>query len=743
MTPVFRAMALVAGVSAGTALLAQEPAGVLSVDAIYHPERRLDFNGTLLPDPAWIDDATYVLPQRQQDGTEWVRVDADTGRSTTLVSPAALSAAFGRLPDIARDEVSRLMRSGALSFNRTWTGAFATLADDLYYYDVASARVTRLTRSPGTEEEPAFSPDGRLIAFVRGHNLYVVPVDGERERALTRDGGPQLFNGLLDWLYQEEIYGRGRFRGYWWSPDSTSLAFLQLDETPVPPYTIIDHIPYRPTLEVTDYPKAGDPNPIVRLGVVRVDRGDPRWVDLQEYDPADRLIVNVDWTPDSTQVVHQVQNREQTWLDLRMAEARTGRVHRVLRETTPAWVNENGNPQWLQDGSFLWLSERDGFRHVYRYRTDGRLVAQVTKGRWEVRSLYGAAANGSVYFSAPERDPLSTDIYGIGLDGSGLRRLSVRPGTHRAVFSPGFVRYVDTWSDAATPPQTRLHGADGAEIRVLNPNRVPALSALGLAPPEFVQVKARDGFEMDAMLIKPPGFDPSRRYPVFQFTYAGPGAAVVRNRWGGSEYLFHHLLARHGIVVWVLDNRSASGKGAETQWPVYGKLGEMELRDLEDGVGWLKQQPWVDPARLLLYGWSYGGFMTAYALTHSQSWSAGIVGAPVTDWRNYDSVYTERLMKVPARNEDGYARTAPRRSAGDLHGRMLLIHGTMDDNVHLQNSVQFAYELQKAGKAFETMIYPRSRHGVTDPMLNRHLRQLMLDFTLRAIGGTSGRPVAP
>ena len=735
MPAVLRVMFLALVASLGTPVFAQQPARQLSIDAIYHPERRLDFNGTQLPDPAWLDDATYVLPQRQSQGTEWVRVDADSGRATSLISAQAVETALRGVPDVPAGEVARVVRSGALSFNRGWTGAITSMSGDLYYYDVPAGRATRLTHTPAVEEsEATFSPDGRLVAFVRSHNLYVVTTDGARERALTKDGGPEVFNGELDWLYQEEIYGRGRFRGYWWSPDSSSLAFLQLDERLVPAYTVVDHIPYRPTLEVTDYPKAGDPNPRARLGVVRVEKGDTRWIDLGEYASAELLIVNVDWTPDSTQVVHQIQDREQTWLDLRVAEARTGRGRRVLKETTKAWVNENGNPYWLPDGSFLWLSERSGFRHIYRYRLDGSLVGQVTTGRWEVRTLYGSDKDGRVFFAAPERDALSTDIYRVGMDGTSFARLSRSAGTHRAVFNPGFTRYADTWSTVTTPSQARLHDAEGADLRVLHANPVPALATLRLTSPEFVQVPARDGFMMDAMLIKPPDFDPTRRYPVFQFTYAGPGAALVRNRWGGSEYLFHQLLAQHGVLVWVLDNRSASGKGAESQWPVYGRLGELELTDLEDGVAWLRQQPYVDASRLLLYGWSYGGFMTAYALTHSSSWSAGIVGAPVTDWRNYDTVYTERLMKLPSRNEDGYRRTAPRFAAGNLRARMLLIHGTTDDNVHMQNSIQFAYELQKAGRPFEMMVYPKSRHGLTDPLLNTHLRQLMLDFTLRTVG---------
>ena len=234
-------------------------------------------------------------------------------------------------------------------------------------------------------------------------------------------------------------------------------------------------------------------------------------------------------------------------------------------------------------------------------------------------------------------------------------------------------------------------------------------------------------------MIKPPDFSPTRRYPVYQFTYAGPGLAQVRNQWGGSQYIFHQLLAQQGVIVWILDNRSAGGRGVESQWPVHGRLGELELRDLEDGITWLKQQAYVDASRVMISGWSYGGFMAAYALTHSTSWSAGIAGAPVTDWRDYDTIYTERYMKLPKENAEGYRRTAPRFAADQLKGRLLLLHGTMDDNVHVQNTLQFSYELQRAGRPFEMMLYPRSRHGISDPRLNLHVRRLMFDFIMRSL----------
>jgi dipeptidyl-peptidase-4 len=712
----------------------------LSIDAIYDPQTRVNFSGAV-PTLSWLDSDTFVMVRREGGPLAWQKVDAASGQASPLYDAAAMEAALAGLPGVSRQDAAEASRSASLEFNPSHTGALVTLASDLFFHDFASRRAVRLTAQAGEEEEATFSPNGQLVAFVRGHNLYAVDVATQRERALTTDGSAEILNGQLDWLYQEEIYGRGDFKGYWWSPDSSRIAFLQLDERPVPKYTVTDHIPYRPVLEVTDYPKAGDANPGVRVGIAPVAGGGIVWADASAYAGTEIIAVAVGWTPDSRQVEHQIQNREQTWLDLNLADAATGRTRTLLRETTKAWVNNTGGLTWLKDGSFLWLSERSGFKHLYRYRDSGTgpaaLLGPVTNGRWDVRRLHGVdEARGLVYFSSPEPSVLDLQVYRVGLDGSNRTRLSRTAGTHQASFNGAFTRYVDRWSDVNTPTQLRLHGADGSEQRVIEANTVSALTEFRVSKPEFVQVKTRDGGTMDGMMIKPPDFSPGRRYPVYQFTYAGPGASSVLNQWGGQQFMFHQLLAQSGVIVWILDNRSASGRGVEAQWPVYGRLGEYELSDLEDGITWLKQQPYVDASHIVLSGWSYGGFMTAYALTHSTSWSAGVVGAPVSDWRDYDSIYTERLMKLPKNNPDGYRRTAPRFAAAALHGRMLLIHGTMDDNVHMQNSVQFAYELQKVGKPFEMMVYAKQRHGFTDPLLIKHLQQLTYDFVMRNVGGT-------
>ncbi len=704
----------------------------LTLDEIFDPQRRVDFDGDPPQGLVWLDDGHYLERAGRSDaGVPLFTVNAETGQREPFFDADVMEAALAAFPGIGTDDARDLSRQGSHLMNPDRTALLVELTNDLYHYDLGSGRVSRLTRSPEPEEHPSFSPDGRFVAFIRYHDLYLVEVDRRREYPLTTDGSDAVRNGLLDWVYQEEIYGRGNFRGYWWSPDSTRIAYLQLDDSDVPGYTIIDHIPYHPEVEDWDYPKAGDPNPVVRLGIVRSTGGETTWVDTEQYALQQPLVVDVGWSSDSRQVVFQVQDREQTWLDLNVATS-SGDTTRLLRETTEAWVNVNGPPIWLGDEGFLWMSERTGWKHLYHYDADGELIRQITDGPWEVREVHGVDAAGEwVYFSGTERSHVGSDVYRVRLDGSGLTRLSASPGTHRAQFNPSLTQYIDTWSDITNPPSVRIHAADGRETRVLDANQDTPLRDYRLATPEFVQVPNRSGFVMEAIMIKPPDFDPTRRYPVYQHVYGGPHIQRVRNAWNGSTYLFWQLLAQHGVIVWVMDNSTASGKGAVSTWPVYQNFGELELRDIEDGIAWLGEQPYTDISRVGIEGWSYGGFMVSYALTHSQSFAFGIAGGSVTDWRDYDTIYTERYMRMPQNNREGYRRSSPRFAAADLNGALLLVHGTMDENVHMQHTLQFAYELQKAGKTFDMMVYPRSRHRLGGPDLEKHRHIKMLDFTLR------------
>ncbi len=708
----------------------------LTNDDIFDPVKKVNFNGTT-PNIRWLKDGSHYLLANDPASRELPRlqkVNAATGEAVAFFDAAKMQAALSAIPGITAQDARQLSNRSSYQLNPAEDAVLLNFANDLFYYELGSDKASRLTNNPEDEVGETFSPDGRMVGFVRSNNIYVLDLSSGRERRLTTDGSPQILNGRLDWVYQEELYGRGHFEAYWWSPDSSMIAYLRLDEHPVPEFTVVDQIPYDQKLEVTPYPKAGDPNPIVQLGVINAGGGSTRWIDTYKYQPADLLIVRVNWTPDSKKVAYQAQNREQTFLDLNFADSRDGKSATIVHETSKAWVAVLDNPNWLRDGSFLWQSERTGWQHLYHYAADGKLLRQVTDGKWEIRSLEGVDEDkGLVYFSATEHSHIAPQEYRIKVDGTGLTRLTPTEGSHRVDLSPANNYFVDKWSDVNTPTQTRLYDGDGKLIRVISENKVDALKDYKLGTTELLQVKTSDGFLMEAMMIKPPDFDSHKKYPVMTFTYSGPNAPQVRNAWGSTTYMWHQLLAQKGYIIWICDNRTASSKGVESSWPVYKNFGELELRDLEDGLTWLKSQPYVDGSRIGMWGWSYGGFMTSYALTHSQTFKVGIAGGPVTDWRNYDSIYTERYMQTPQHNEEGYKKSSPVTAAKDLHGKLLLIHGAIDDNVHLANTIQFVYELQKAGKQFQLMIYPKSRHGVTDPLLVKHMRQMMTDFILESL----------
>ena len=729
--------ALLCLVAAAPSVAQRKP---LTVEDIYTYDGWRRFNGSTAAPmtwvPAggpWLSETHYLWPAPSDGAREgaWLRVDAASGASRPLYTYLELERALAAV-GMGEADARAASRRVPATFNDARDAFLVAVDNDLYVYNIATKRASRITASHGAKTEATFSPDGRSVAFIKNHNLFVAAIGTTGERELTSDGSDVLLNGTLDWVYSEELYGRGNHRGYWWSPDSSHLAFLQFDERAVPQYTLVDDLPYHPAIERWHYPKAGDPNPTVRLGVISTSSGSRQWIDTSKY--SDFLIVNVGWTP-ANDVVYQLQDRRQTWLDLNRADARTGTTRTLLRETSSAWVErwqDSGvDPIWLKDGSFLWLSERSGWRHFYHYTADGTLLKAITQGEWEIRRTHGIDRTFTwVYFSSTAQSPLGLDLYRVRLDGTDLQRLSDVPGRHQVFMNPSTTLFLDSWSDVMTPPQVRVHRTNRGElVRVADANPVAALKEHALSVPEFVQVKTRDGFVMEGMMIKPANFDPARRYPVYQFTYAGPHSQQVVNAWTGSDLLFHQLLAQRGVIVWMCDNRTASGKGMKSAWPLYKNFGELELRDIEDGLTWLKRQPYVDGSRVGIAGVSFGAYMTLYAMTHSRSFTMGIAEGAVSDWRNYDTIYTERYMGLPSENPDGYRKSSPRFDAANLSGELLLIHSTLDDNVHPQNANQFAYELQRAGISFRMMNYPKSAHGVNDPQLSLHLRRLMLDFT--------------
>ncbi len=730
---------------------------LLALDDIFNPDaaKRVRFGGT----PVFVQWSPDGRSFKQVISGRLMRVDAATGQAVLYFDSASLAAALMRA-EVKADEATALANSPALQFNGDESGILINNASDLWYYDLSGRNLKRLTNTKTEEKEADFSPDGKWVSFVRGNNLFAIAVVKGGEKQLTRDGregDKAIYNGYLDWVYEEELYGRGQKRGYWWSPDSKFIAFLRLDESPVPKFIIPNDIPTDQDVETTFYPQAGDPNPIVRLGVADVGKtsfvpnpgripkigeklppsllrvGDAaKFVDTSAYKPEDFLIARVVWTPDSRKVLFQALNREQTFLDLMVGDAQTGKAQKFLTETTPAWVEVYDSPVLLDDGMGIWQSARNGWRHLYLYDSSGKLVRQLTNGKWEVRNLFGVdEKNGWAYFSATKDSHIAENIYRVRLAGGEPERLSSGDGWHSAAFNKDFSQYVEYSSDVNNPIQTRLFNSDGKLARVINENKAEARAAYRLSKPEFLNVITRDGFVMEAMMIKPPDFDPSKKYPVFEFTYSGPHAPSVANRWGGNRGMWFQMLAQKGYIVWVCDNRSASGKGEESVWPIYKNMYQLELRDLEDGISYLKSLPYIDDERIGIHGWSYGGSMTAYALTHSKSFKIGIAGGTGTDWRLYDTIYTERYMMTPQNNPEGYDRSSIVKAAKNLSGRLLLIHGQIDDNVHMQNMTQFVYELQKADKQFELMYYPTARHGITNPAQVKHWYSMMTEYILR------------
>ncbi len=602
----------------------------------------------------------------------------------------------------------------------------------IYYIENADATRPKamVIAKPGDAAELFhFNDQENRLAYCTKKGLNVLNLASRQIRTVASEDEKHLV-GKLDWVYQEELYGRGNFKGYWWQTNGNQIAFLQLDETPLIPFTVMDHMPVRGKSEMTNYPKAGDPNPVVKVGVVGGPAWSTKWVDLSAYKNDEILVSGVSWSSDGKRLLIQVQNREQTWLDLVAVNEKGEDPKLLFRDKTPAWIESPGDPVLLNDGDFLWRSPRTGYSHIYRYNADGQLKSAVTEGEWEVRSLLGVSEDKRYcFFTAAKELPTEIHAYRLDLESGDLVDLTPENGEHAVNFSKDMSFFIDGWSDVETTPRFLLRNCEGTILREFNGSSDDRIDYFGGARVDFLEVPSDNQQPMDAMLIKPPNFDPSKKYPVLVHIYAGPQAPRVRNRFGGAQALWHQMLAQQGYVIWICDNQSASYRSVKQAWPIHQNFAVNELADIERGVAWLKKRAWVDNERIGIWGWSYGGYMTAYAMTHSDTFKMGISGAPVTDWKNYDSIYTERYMGLPNENPDGYFKASVLYGkASELKGDLLLIHGTIDDNVHLNNTVQFVKELQDAGMQFELMLYPGNRHSIRDEKQSAHLRKLMTDF---------------
>jgi dipeptidyl aminopeptidase/acylaminoacyl peptidase len=707
----------------------------ITFDALYdaRPQQpRLNFSGSPVSVVAWLEDGEHFL---QWKDARLYKVHALTGRCQLFLDPAKLDQSLASMPGMGRRRPQAGGGVPSYFFNPQHTGILREQAGDLYFLPLDGGKAVRLTKAVGRKEVVSFSPDGQYVAHVRGANLYVTDIATQTERAITTDGGSVISNGLADWVYGEEIFDRGP-RAYWWSPDSRHIAFFRYDDTPVHKFTVVNEIPVKQDVEATPYPKSGQPNPLVKLGLVAVVGGPVTWANLPDYSETASLLVRTGWWSDSASAYLYVQDRAQTWLDF-CTVSPEGEVKRLFREKTKAWVDDPGPPAFLKDGSFLFVSARTGWSHLYHYDRDGKLKRPVTSGDWELTT--GAFQSrpvelvdekaGWVYFTAKKDSPLASNLYRVKIDGSGLQRLTSASGDHHASVSPAGNLFVDTWSSHAEPTRVRVSNTDGTPARMLDTNPVYLREEYRLGTFELVHVTTPDGVVLDGSLLKPPDFDPKKRYPVWMMTYAGPHLPTVHDTWGGGR-LHDEMLAQMGFVVFHIDPRSSTDKGSCSTWTAYRHLGVQELKDLETAAKWAGGHEWADPARIGLSGASFGGFITAFALTHSKLFAAGVASAAVTDWRNYDTIYTERYMNTPQENPEGYDATSVVKAARNLHGKLLIVHGVMDDNVHVQNALQLIEALQRADKEFEVMIYPRARHGGFTP---RHYQHLAIDFMKRAL----------
>jgi dipeptidyl-peptidase-4 len=582
----------------------------------------------------------------------------------------------------------------------------------LVWYDLKTQTARTLVRGTAELADPKISPDGRWVSFVRDYDLWAESVATGEQHALTHGGAEELRNGALDWVYPEEL---SIHTAYWWSPDSKQVAYLQMDERPVTRYPLLDPDSYSGEIHWMRYPKAGGANPIVRVGVVEAGGGAPRWIDTG--DDTDIYLARVDWLRDSKQLAIQRLNRAQDRLELLLANPSTGRAHVLLTEQDKFWVDVSDELYFFTDGKrFLWSSERSGFRHLYLYDLSGRLTRQLTRGDWEITALDGVdETNGLLYFTATEKSPLERNLYRISLEGGAPARLTATDGDHAIQMAPGCGAFVDTYSTAMTPPRQDLDRADGSRVLALNDNPVAELADYHLSPIEFFTLPGDDGTPLNAMMIKPPDFDPARKYPVLVTVYGGPGAQTVRNQWGGSQFLWRQMMAQKGYLMFAVDNRGSAGRGHVFETPLFHHFGAVELADQLAGVRYLRSLAYVDSMRIGIWGWSYGGHMTLQAMFRAAgTYKAGLAVAPVTDWRQYDTIYTERYMGTPQENPEGYKNSSPVNYAERLQGKLLVAHGTGDDNVNFANTLELVDRLILAGHYAEVMLFPGRGHPISD-----------------------------
>jgi len=704
----------------------------LTVESIYGSN---EFRGEFIS-IRWMPDGGHwsEIEADSAGHSELWQVDALTGQREKLISAAELIRPDTTEPiEIEGYDFSADGRR-VLIFSESQQVWRARTKGRYYVFDFPTRRLGSVSEGDGWQMFAKFSPDARQVAFVRDNDLFVTNLASGEERRLTFDGSETIINGTTDWVYEEELNLRDAFR---WSPDGSRIAFWRFDQGPVPIYWLLDDTPLYPELNGVRYPKAGEPNSLVKVGSIELETGEVTWFDVAAEE--DFYVSKMEWAASSDEVVIQRLNRHQNQLDVLMGNAATGETSLLFSERDAAWVDSGDEVHWIDGGSsFIWTSDRDGFTHLYLYDRSGRMTRQLTRGRWDVTAFQGVDEEaGRIFFTAAAESPTTRSVFSASLDGGDMVRIAGGRGTHRAGFSPDYRLFTDTYSSIGTPPVTTLRQvSDGSEVRVLADNAELArqLDALDRREPEFFTVEADDGSTLNAWIMKPRDFDPGQTYPLLLYVYGGPGSQTVTDSWGGARYLWHQMLVRDGILVASVDNRGTGARGREFKKQVYMRLGQLETADQLAAIRQLGALSYVDRSRIGIWGWSYGGYMALMtSLLGGSQVAAAIAGAPVTSWTFYDTIYTERYMRTPRENPSGYSIGAPLSHADGLEGDLLIIHGTDDDNVHPQNTLRMIAELERADKQFDMRLYPGQRHGVRGSTLTVNLYRMMTDFLHRTL----------
>ncbi len=613
------------------------------------------------------------------------------------------------------------------------------LQGDLFHFHLDKGAASRLTRTDAFETDPKLSPDGQAVAFVREQNLVVLEIDSGEETWLTRDGHGTVHNGEAEFVAQEEM---DRDSGYWWSPDSQQIAYIQYDEAPVAITKRYDIQAASVAVIEQRYPYSGEPNVKLKLGVVARGGGKTQWLDTGSDD--DFYLPRVAWLPNGKQLSYQWQARNQQRLELRVVDV-DSQQHRVLvTESAETWINLHDDLRFLtQQQKFLWTSERDGYRHLYLYANDGRQLAQLTSGDWALDAVAGVdEAGGWVYFTANRDAVTQKHLYRVSYSDreAGIERLTKRAGWHEISMNDAATVFVDTYSSRQQPAQVSLHEAGGKQLTWLLENRLDQDHPYAIyldrhQPTEFGVLTTTDGIELHHRMIKPADFAPGNKYPVFVYVYGGPHAQVVQNNWS-SRLLIEQYMAQQGFVVFSLDNRGSARRGKAFEEPLYRSMGSIEVQDQLLGVDYLRSLPFVDADRIGVFGWSYGGYMTLMSvLQAADAYALGVAVAPVTDWRLYDTHYTERYMQTPQQNETGYRAgnvlTHTDKLPADGQLPLLVIHGMADDNVLFTNTTMLFKQLQDQGKLYHSLTYPGARHGISGSTAQTHVYRSIARFFQR------------